>query len=95
MDSFVIVFYDVLTRVKCPTNCDIHLFGTKYSVSCITKSRADISTVIQFSVKMTYIDLYVRMNFVETLQTFRGSDNEHALDALATVLFNVINSGTM
>ena len=40
---------------------------------------------------MTYIDLNIRMLFVQSLQSLRGSNNAHKLDVLATMFLDLID----
>ena len=44
--------------------------------------------VVQFTVQMSYIDLYIRMLSVETFQSFRCCDNKHAFDIFAAMFLD-------
>lgn len=68
------------------------LFGAENSISRVTKSRTNISSLIQLSVQMTNINLHIRMNLMKSLQSLRSRNHKHTLNALAAMFLNEIHS---
>ena len=69
------------------------LLRPENTVSGIAKTGAYIGVFIQTPVKMTYINLHIRMRLAQTLKTLGSGDNGHEFDLSSAVLLDKVHRG--
>ena len=67
------------------------LFGSEDTVTGVAKTRADVCVIVQFTIKMSTVDLYIRMSFVKAFQSFRCCNDAHKFDIFSTLFLNEID----
>ena len=59
------------------------LFGTEYSVACVTETGNDISVVVKLFIKSGNVNIYVGMVCLDFCHAFGSGNQTHKADMLA------------
>ena len=73
------------------------VLGAKNLVAGITQPRDDVAHLVQMAIDGCRKNIDIRMRLMQSLDTFRCSDDKHTLDIFSTMLFDIIyccNSGS-
>ena len=67
------------------------LLRSEDTVAGITKTGTDVSMVVETAVKMSNVDLDIRMILAKSLKAFRSSNDTHELNVLTAMLLDEVN----